>query len=247
MALIRTDDKHYNDIAQKVRDIKGTGEMLFPSEMAQAVQEVYDKGLADGQAQGGGENPLYYATNLSGTFNAAKFPENYSLTIHLANTPNNLYQAFAYTKNLKSIKIITDDKESLIPLNQTFRGEQDNSIDVETIDLTECSRNLTNIDYMCYLASKLKSILGALDLSNCTSFNYSFFASNLVDIEIVPNTIKANIRFSSNVLSDLSKQSIIDGLAQTETLLQLDLQPSVINSLSVEQQTEILLKNWEVI
>ena len=48
MAIVTTDNKHYKAIADKVREIKGTEETMTPSEMADKVQEVYEKGKAEG-------------------------------------------------------------------------------------------------------------------------------------------------------------------------------------------------------
>lgn len=198
----------------------------------------YDQGYEDGYDEG---NSLYYASELSSVFYNVTFPENCNLTIKMQKPPTRAYQSFGLTKNLKKVKFITDDTSSPFPLSQTFRESE-----IEVVDFTECSRNLTDINYLFFQANGLKSILGALDLSNCTSFTYSFFAGALEDVEIVPNTIKADIRFSSSYLTDKSIQSIIDGLADlTDSDTQtLTLHGTVSAKLTDEQKVTITAKNW---
>lgn len=44
MAIVTTDNKHYQDIASQIRACKGSEETILPSEMASKVGEVYDSG-----------------------------------------------------------------------------------------------------------------------------------------------------------------------------------------------------------
>ena len=44
MAIVLTDDKHYKDIANKIREIKQTNETMFPNEIAEKVQDVFEVG-----------------------------------------------------------------------------------------------------------------------------------------------------------------------------------------------------------
>ena len=186
------------------------------------------------------DNMLYYASNIWQTYKDVVFPENYALTIHLAK-PGTIYHAFMNATNLKSIKIITDDTESTFNLMQAFRE----ATSVEVIDLSECSREVASADYMLFQANNLKKVIGALDMSNCTSLNYTFFASVLEEIEIVPGTIKVNARFNSAKLTQKSIESIIDGLAD---LTGSDAQTITLNgvgrSLTEAQQARIAAKNW---
>lgn len=200
----------------------------------------YTEGKADGFEEGKeAGNSLYYASGLRNTFGGVVFPENYELTIRLAK-PCDAYQAFNKCVNLKSVKFITDDKESPFSLSQTFRE----SVDIEIVDLRECSRKLANIEYMFYQAKSIKTILGALDLSNCTNLTYSFFA-DIEDIEFVPNTIKVNVRFNSKKLTEKSRQSIIDGLADltgsASQTITLDQTKSLLTD---AQKAQIAAKNW---
>lgn len=44
MAIVTTDNKHYNDIADALRTATGTEETYKPEEMAEGIGEVFDKG-----------------------------------------------------------------------------------------------------------------------------------------------------------------------------------------------------------
>lgn len=48
MAVIKTDDKHYTDIANAMREATGLKLSYLPAEMAEAVMDVYSKGYNDG-------------------------------------------------------------------------------------------------------------------------------------------------------------------------------------------------------
>lgn len=212
--------------------------------LKQDLDEVFDAGYAAGAAEGGQDNSLYYATHVGSIFESVTFPENYHLVLRFKNVPYEFYRTVALAKNLKSVKIITEDKESPISFTQAFRECQD----LETVDLTECSRKIGRADYAFYQASKTWSILGALDLSECTDaslLNYGFFMSSLREVRFVPGTIKVSVRFNSAYLTDESTESIIDGLADltggaTQTLTL----NGVGAKLTAEQRERITAKNW---
>lgn len=71
--------------------------------------------------------------------------------------------------------------------------------------------------------------------------------SALKNIEITPNTIKLNISFvNSPLLTDVSIQNIIDGLATVTTQRILTLHADVKAKLTDEQNNTITSKNWKV-
>lgn len=215
---------------------------------------VYEAGYEKGKAEGGGggvtpDNILYYATTFTNTYEGAVFPENYNMVLRIKEipvrgNPAGFYRTFVGAKNLKSVKISTDDKESLVFFPQTFRE----CSSVEVVDLTECSRNFSGLEYCCFQASNLVSIFGALDISECktnSSLNYAFFAGKLKDVEFVPNTIVASIRFSSAYLTEASIESIINGLADlTGGTAQTITLNGVGASLTADQKARIAAKNW---
>lgn len=210
--------------------------------IAENVQRVYDAGKAAG---GGGEvvatDPLFYATSLSSAYKQATFPENHSLVIKVKKMPAEFYQAFYQSTGLKSVKFVSEDKSSAFAFNQALRE----CADLEEVDLTECSRNVSRLDYAFYSDNKLKSIRGALDLTGCTNCNYGFFTPYLEEVEFVPNTISVDIRFNSPSLTDASVQSIIGGLVDltgsTAKTLTLN---GVGPKLTDAQKATITAKNW---
>lgn len=206
--------------------------------------EGYDRGLAEGYEDGFSEgNTLYYAKNVGSVWENAVFPENHSMILKFQDVPTSLYRAFCFAKNLKSVKIITDDRETPIQFNQTFRE----CPNIEIVDLTECSRKISFCSYMFYAASNLKRILGALDMSLCTTDTYAFFAGNLQEVEFVPNSIKISFRFSSAYLTDASIESIINGLADlTGSATQTLTLNGVWSKLTAEQRERISAKNWSL-
>lgn len=204
----------------------------------------YDEGYADGFEDGkaeGGDNPLYYASTLYGLFNEASFPDNTHLVLRLKKVPTNGYQTFRKTTGLTHLKIITDDKDTAWTASQMFRE----NTEIEEVDLTECSRKFTDVSYIFLEPNGIKRVLGALDVSQCTNFSYSFSGNALEDIEFVPNTIKVSIAFRSGNLTPASLDSIIDGLADltggTSQTLGLDYAGK---NLTDDQKSRIAAKNW---
>ncbi len=213
--------------------------------IAENVQKVYEAGKAAG---GGGSavapDPLFYSTSLSSVYKQAAFPENHSLVIKVKKMPAEFYQTFYQSTGLRSVKLVSEDKSVVFALNQAFRE----CASLEEVDLTECSRNVSRLDYAFYSDSKLKSIRGALDLTECTNTTYGFFASNLEDVEFVPNTISVDIRFNSDKLTDASVNSIIEGLAdltgvEAKTLTLNGVGPKLTDA----QKATITAKNWTLV
>lgn len=92
-----------------------------------------------------------------------------------------------------------------------------------------------------------------LNYSAVTNANYMngfFNCGALVEVRIVPNTIKLSISFAncSNLSSD-TIQSIIDGLADLTggTAQTLTLHATVGSKLTDEQKATITAKNWELV
>ena len=132
-------------------------------------------------------------------------------------------------------------------MTQTFRE----CPNLEVVDLTGHPRMIKRADYMFFNSNKLRSVLGALDLSECTENNwldYAFFASALQDVEFVPETIKANIRFNSSYLTDTSINSIIKGLADVKSIgarvLTLN---GVGGKLTDAQRLSATMKGWTIV
>ena len=224
----------------------GGFERGYAQGLEEGEKQGYTKGYADGESKGfeqGYEqgNSLYYAGNIGAIYYNAVFPENYELVLRVKEITRELYQTFYRTQNLKKVKLIVDNKESSIALSQTFRE----NTSIEVVDLTETSRKITNVDYCFFQCSNLISIFGALDLTEVKSDNYAFFARSLRDIEIVPNTLKVNMRFNSGNLSNASIESIINGLADlTDSTTPTLILNGVGAKLIEEQRERVRAKNW---
>ena len=211
--------------------------------IAENVNKVYEAGYAKAEKL----NCLYYATSLYYAFQNATFPENTDIVIKLKKAPTNCISMFQKATNIKSIKLISEDNSNVISGDGMFREIPQ----LEVIDLTEFNRKFRSVNYFTLANKKLKSILGALDVSACTAFSNSFNvdAGALADIEFVPNTIKVTVSFQyCPNLSEVSIQSIIDGLADLTggTSQILYLHSTTINKLTDEQYLQISAKNWSV-
>ena len=204
----------------------------------------YEQGYEDGYAKG--EMPIYYAQSIRDTWRGVEFPENTNIVLRFKKAPNLIRSAFMYAKNIKSVKLISEENSDICNLYELVR-----ETDIEILDLTEFDRTITGATSMCYMASKLKSVLGALDFSGADNLENTFkHIATLEDIEFVPNTIKLNISFnSSRLLTDKSIQSIIDGLADFtgQTTQTLTFHETVGAKLTDTQKATITAKNWTLV
>ncbi len=190
----------YRNICDAIREKTATTENIKSGDMPEKINEVYESGAM----------PIYYASELNGLWRDVIFPENTELTIKVKSVSSIEY-SFMSSKNLKSVKLISDTPDTVISMNGAFRE----TYQLELVNLTEFNRKFSSINFCFYANSgALKTILGALDVSECTSFPTSTFqAYKLEDIEFVPNTICANIWFDrATKLTHDSLMSIIRGL-----------------------------------
>lgn len=199
--------------------------IIIAENVPKVYQAGYEKGKADG---GGGENIFYYAQTFQGIFQAIYFPENYNAVVKVKKAPNNMNYMFERAYNLKSIKFISEERNTANAAAQLTAGIQMTSTNLatlETVDFTEFNQDFTYLHSTFYGQAKLHSIFGALDVTRCNEFsNFVKFCYELKNIEFVPNTIFFNISFAdSQKLSAESIQSIFDGLATVETARTLTL------------------------
>ena len=183
-------------------------------------QEGYEQGYTQGYEKG--SMPIYYcAWTAESIWRDVVFPENTDLFLRFKKAPDSFNGTFYNSKNLKTIKLISEDKSNIWKASSTFR----NSAQLEICDLTDFNPKPSDVSW-CFLGdTNLKSILGDLDFSECKSCAiWLNSCGKLEDISFVPNTIKISILFDycSN-LTNKSKQSIFDGLAQVETAQTLTL------------------------
>lgn len=194
---------------------------------------------------GGSENPFYYIGTMEFAFTNVAFPENSEIVCKVLNNTK-WYTAFSKTSGIKSLKIICDTPD----LTFNFYALVRESKNLEVLDLSEIKGDINNISYFMYGTKTLKTILGELDLSKCTTssaYANAFTSSNslLEDIRFVPNTIKLSVSFAyQQYLSGASIQSIIDGLATVETAQTLTLHANV--KILQSQVDSANAKGWTV-
>ena len=204
----------------------------------------YDQGYEDGKNSV--VNPFEYAVELTETFKNAVFPNEYELTLVLPNIAF-LENSFQGAQGIKKVTIKGNTNGNPVSFYGAFR----NCKTIETLDLTEFNAKISSIYMLCYYSLAIYEILGELDLSECTSATYALHGcTNLVTFTPKANTIKFSISFSnSSKLSDLSIQSIIDGLVDLTggTAQTLTLHANVGAKLSDEQKATITAKNWTLV
>ena len=202
--------------------------------IAENVNKVYEAGKTAGGGGNVEDSPFYYAEKLDAVFNNAVFPENYEAVIKLKKAPKQCCFLFYNALYYKSAKLISEDQTNIVNFECSFlfgyhiEGKES----LETVDLTEFNNKFSNIKMCFQLQSKLKNILGALDLSECSDVTNAFNRCDaLENIEFVPNSIPISISFSScTKLTHDSLMSIINGLAHnTTTPHQIDPLPDYDN------------------
>lgn len=226
--------------AEKISEISGGG------------SGDYEQGYEDGYNKG---NVLYYASTLSNMFAGVVFPENYECVIKVkASTlsTNPFVNIFNNATNLKSIKMISETRDVVINVERFNAVLYNSTKTLELVDFTEFNKKFSSLFNMFYNQTKLKTILGAMNLSSCTNTTNAFSScSALEDIEFEKGTIKISISFAKcSLLTNASIQSIIDGLAdltgaatQTLTVHSTVYQKIVDNGWDVE----ITAKNWTLV
>ena len=202
----------------------------------------HDQGYEDGKNSVG--NPLEYASQLQQTYQSVTYPDGYELTLNLPNITS-LASAFYSASGLKKVTIKGNTAGNTVSFNRAFRNTN-----VETVNLTEFNAILSNCE-MAFMYSQIVEILGEIDFSNVSNFSNTFVGlSALVTITPKKETIKLSVSFAqSNKLSDISIQSIIDGLADLTggTAQTLTLHATVGSKLTDEQKATITAKNWELV
>lgn len=242
MAIVATDNKHYADIANAIREKTGTENTYKPEQMAVGVGEVYEAG-----------NPLKYVTSegaVNSLFYASAFPEGYELVIDMPSPPTNINSMFRYVTGVRKITLI-------VPTTQVyntsylfyFYQSTDSVSSLEEVVIPEGLKS-SNFGRFVGYCRKLKSIKGSIDLSENTVTSYCFNGcEKLEEVRFVPNTIKLGFNISySPKLSDLSIESIVNGLADLtgQTAQQVQFHSEILEELTNAQMEAISGKNWTI-
>ena len=219
MALINT----LGEIGNAIREKTGGTDLIPLKEMASAI-----RGISTGEQENTIDN-TYYMVNFNSAFVGAEFPENYELVLRIRYIENNgssFNGTFNNCGNLKTLKLINErNADKALNITNTFARGLSKTPTLELIDLTEFNRKFSTCLNAFRYQEKLKSVLGKLNLSECTSTSNIFQnCYALEEIEFESETIKLSISFAqSSKLSATSIQSIIDGLATVETAQTLTL------------------------
>ena len=140
--------------------------------------------------------------------------------------------------------------QKLLQGDQMFAYTNNMDYILERITLNADLSQIPRARQMFSHSPALKVVDGTpLDLSSATLIGtFANYCDNLEEIRFVPNTIKVTINFAANKsLSNATIQSIIDGLAEVETLQTLTLHADVGAKLTDEQKAVITAKNWTLV
>jgi hypothetical protein len=118
------------------------------------------------------------------------------------------------TTGIKTAKLICDKSGSFV-FSGVVRGST-----VEVFDITEFKPTPTNLNYFAISNSKLVSVLGELDMTNCTTATNAFNGTTaLQEIRFKEGTISIALDFKQcTKLSAESYDSIIKGHSKTASV-----------------------------
>ena len=184
------------------------------SEYATKVNEVFEAGKAQGGGDGAGL--FYYASRLNNAFGGVDFPEDTNFVLTTKNIIDCGYM-FNNSHNLKTVKLVNETLDTVLNMTAFCAIGNNSTPYVEMVDLSGFNKQYNATRNMFAFQAKLKSIIGAMDLTYCTDALHMFrnnFA--LEDVEFVEGTISVSIDLKScSSLSAESLHSIVKGLSDT--------------------------------
>ena len=150
---------------------------------------------------------------LDGQWQQAAFPEGFNFVMEFKNKPNTLNALLMLATGVKTATLICK-AEGTIVYNQMVRSST-----VEVLDLTNFKPTPTQINWFALGASKLVSVFGEIDMTNCTSTTGAFNTTTaLEEIRFKEGTIGISIQLNNcNNLTAESLHSILMGLSPTVT------------------------------
>lgn len=228
-------------VADSIRAKANVTEKLeFPLGMKSAVEAIQS---------GGGEsfNPLDYASFGSNgwIFYGVTFPEDTKLKFTLHNQWPVLSNQFSYCKNLKECEFDITKITSINLTNVFMESRQLTKVKFVGQDVVKIS----GMNQAFSECTSLETIEGCLGFSNNNVImnNTYYNAKKLKDITFDMGCIYRSVSFAqSPLLTDVSIQSIIDGLADLtgSTAQTLTLHADVKAKLTETQIATITGKNW---
>lgn len=219
---------------------------LVAASGGEEVTKAYEKGYNEATKKADNENPFYYAKTMNFTFSSRAFaPERSNIVCRVLDCKE-WNMAFGQLSGIKTLKIICDTPDLTVGFAQLVRQ----SADLELLDLSEFKCYPNSLAYFIYDANKLKTIVGALDLTKCTVATSAFAANSLENIEFVPNTISVALGFQHcKNLTHKSLLSILNGLKDfsgTTTTLTLTLHANSKAKLSEDEKQIATKKGWTI-
>lgn len=191
-------------------------------------------------------NLTKFITTLYRTFYDSDFIDNENIVLEYGEKFNgDMQAAFAYSKNIKSIKFIG-------PLNNNVNlGTSFLSSSVQLIDFSECEWKLKgSLNSSFASCNGLISITGILDCSEITGFNSTFNGCySLQHLNFKESSIKKSVNLVySSKLSEDTRQSIFDGLADLtgQDSQVLTLNKTLEEKITDEQKAYVVSKNWQL-
>lgn len=238
MANVLVEEQSLQDVADAIREKNGTEAIYKPSEMGDAIRLLRDKNVDyvdyfdfrnykfEKLHVESTSASCYCAQNIHNT-QVGFLKDNAFVKECIAIFPNAKYGRFAFSgcPNIIYIKIDVSnikDEGQYTAYNNTFSN-----------------------------CPKLETIDALIDGSNCSFIDSTFTGcNNLKNVRFVPLSIKSSISFAnSSLLSDESIQSIIDGLSDVtgeQEKKTLSLHSYIIEKLTVEQWSQLDVKNWRL-
>lgn len=195
MAIVTTDDKHYKNIANAIREKIGNTDLLKPEEIAENVPKVYEKGKEDGRDI----NPEWTHWDYFGYHNYRP----------------DLIQKLKYTDTSKGIQFNSMFEST--PLESIPNIDVSNGVYFYKVfmnsSITKCNLNLSNKAKNLWMmfngCSKLTEIsLG--DTSGVTSFYHTF--SDCTALTYLPAMDTSSATDCDRMFYNCSKLVTIDGV-----------------------------------
>lgn len=233
MAIVTTDNKHYQAIADKVRELKGTTETMTPSEMPSKVQSVYDAGYEKGKAEGGDSEKLKEWMSCGLLFDFRNYT---GTSIDVESSLALAYSTVAQHAQISSTNSICSGNENIkecriiFPKATTARYSfyDCHNLEYLTVDMTkvvDATNGYTGFNSTFRNCYSLKRIDGQISLLNCVPENTFTGCRALEYVAFLPNSINKSLSLSSS--SNFSAEgiqtlinalvTITDGVARTIT------------------------------
>lgn len=229
------DENSVKAVADAIRAKNGSTEKYKLADMPQAIENI--ESSAEGK---------YW--DYVASFKISEYVDLDIADVEIPKYCQSLYRSFSGTYTVRpkyKTVIVSKPDESEYPVTDLHEMFDYNTTTTElylNIDTSKVT-NFSNILAVNY--TRLNHIYGEIDCSSSSQSINGFNGNNLVTITFKPETIKKTIYFrAASNLSDESVQSIINGLAPTETALTLSLNATIKDKLTEEQIATITQKGW---